>query len=443
MNNLKSAFKPVPERFSYSVRESIKEAEIKNPKKTGSKRGIKVLAVFSALLIAVPCGAFAVTKIYSMIAEQVGSYGVELNVEKTEAENSPEYVKLKVDVPKGFKTYIEGIKYFKTTKSENGYISLWLLRPNKNNTGGLLTNIEDYKQTEINGHSAVIADEAENPVENGSKQINVYFENVNIILGAYIGSDVTEKEAVNFLKNVQIVKGTKNDCTEYNISETEKVGEEYSAKSLYIPEKQNKEIDFGKDSYTVSLSNVKISDNVKNLDKRSFYFWGQSSDEYINSDGTLKPREREKWKWGDGVNTKDEKTGSVSVAQKFVLVDITYKNNTDKTLYNQGINVYLKAMQKKKGVLGMHSFYSYDPNADDGCYQYKKGYVNRHKKDNLYIFNLKPRETKTFTVGFRCDSDMIDNAYFNIDGTGISDIKIPAENKVLYSAVYFSVKVKE
>ncbi|MCH5304715.1 MAG: hypothetical protein J1E41_07615, partial [Ruminococcus sp.] len=66
-------------------------------------------------------------------------------------------------------------------------------------------------------------------------------------------------------------------------------------------------------------------------------------------------------------------------------------------------------------------------------------------KDYFYYFTLKPNETKTFTVGFRCDSDMIENAYFNLDEDGVSAVKITPSGAMVdkVTNIYYSVKVKE
>ncbi|MCH5303295.1 MAG: hypothetical protein J1E41_00400, partial [Ruminococcus sp.] len=395
MKNLKSAFKPTPERFSYSVEESIKEAEFKVSKKSKLSRTSKIFAVSLAALIAIPCGAFAVTKISSMVTKQVGKYGVELNVDKTSEKNSPKYVKLKVDVPKGFKTYVEDMKYQKVPESADGYFSLWLMRPSKGNLGEILTDVESYKEIEINGHTAIVINDTENPVNNGSMRMAVYFENVDIVLEAFVGSDITEKEALNFLKNIQVIKGTKSEHTEYETLGAENhLGEDkeeitYSINTEYVVKKQNEKINLVDDYYTVSLSNARVLDNVKELDRKSFYFWNDDVSDYINSDGTLKPRTREKWKWGDGLNTKDEKVNSSTVSQKFVLVDVTYTNNTDEET-ETGLNISLRAMQNNNGKLSTHSFYEFDPNADDGRYQYRKGHICKPGKDDFYYFTLKP-----------------------------------------------------
>lgn len=440
MKNLKEQFKPTPERFSYSVDQSIKEAQLKTRKRKLSRTS-KILAVSLAAVIAVPSGAFAATQLYSIVTKKVGQYAVDISPETVSAKSSPKYVKLKVNLPKNFKSEFEDIKFHKIPETANGYISFQLIRPKNSKDVHRLTDVKSAKQTEINGRSAVIVLDNENPVQNGSRRVNIYFEEVNIILESYVGSDITEKEMLDFLSGVEIVKGTKKNHTDYSAPENNDINraEVYTLTSSYQKIKTGEKINLGNDYCTVSLNNIKILNNAKGFDRRSFCFAGDDDDGYINADGSLKPRVRETWQWGDGINTRDKKLKSESVKQKFVVVDVTYTNNTGKTFKDVGINVTQSYLKYKNGKFIGHPVLATDPNLFDGDFQYRKGYINKHEKDDLYFIpELKPYESKTFTVGFFCDEDLIDYAYLNIDNDSSNDIMSEGAD-----FEYYIVKVKD
>lgn len=417
MKNLKSAFKPVPERFHYSVQSAIDEAVLTEKKRRRFAHPVRAIIAAAIVVAMIPTSVFAATQIYSLITKQAGKYAVDIQTESSPKNSSPKYVKLQVDVPEGFKAVFDDIKYHKVPETADGYLSLWLIRPKNKDDFHRLTDVKSVKQTEINGKSAVIALDNENPVSNGSRTVDVFYEDVNIILEANIGADVSDKEMNEFLNNVEIIKGTKNNYTEYTEPENGSIDRNgaYSVSSGFKEIAIGEKVNLGDDYCTASMDSIKVLDNVKELDRKSFVLFDDYS-KYVNENGSLKPRIRETWKWGDGVNTRDEKIKSKTVNQKFVLADITFTNNTDKDIDMVSTNVTLHYLTKNGKKLTAHQVESTDPHLYDGDYQYKKGYINKDAKDDFfYIDKLKAHESQTITVGYFCDEDLLDNAYLNIE----------------------------
>ena len=208
MKNLKSAFKPAPERFHYSVQSAINEAQSTEKKKHRFAHPVRAIIAAAIVAAMIPTSVFAATQIYSLITKQVGKYAVDVQTESSAKSSSPKYVKLKVDVPKGFKAVFDDIKYHKVPETADGYLSLWLIRPKSKDDFHRLTDVKSVKRTVINGKSAVIALDNENPVSNGSRTVDVLYEDVNIILEANVGADVSDKEMIEFLNNVKIHQST-------------------------------------------------------------------------------------------------------------------------------------------------------------------------------------------------------------------------------------------
>ena len=417
MKNLKSAFKPAPERFHYSVQSAIDKAKLTEKKSHRFAHPVRAIIAEAIVVAMIPTSVFATTQIYSLITKQAGKYAVDIQTEGSAKNSSPKYVKLMVDAPKGFKAVFDDIKYHKLPETADGYLSLCLIRPKSKNYFHRLTDVKSVKQTEINGKSAVITLHNENPVSNGSRTVDVFFEDVNIILEANVGEDVSDKEMNEFLNNVDIVKGTKNNYTDFtepknnNIDRKDAYSVDSGFKEIIIGEKVN----LGDDYCTAYLNNIKVFENVKELDKKSFVLYDDYSN-YVNENGSLKPRIRETWKWGDGVNTRNEKIKSETVNQKFVMADITFINNTDKDINMVGTDVTLHYLTKNGNKLTEHQIASTDPHLYDGSYQYKKGYFNNGKNDDFFYFKkLKAHESRTITVGYFCDEDLLYNAYLNIE----------------------------
>lgn len=438
MKKLKSAFKPAPERFHYSVQSAINEAQSTEKKKCRFAHPVRAIIAAAIVVAMIPTSVFAATQIFSLITKQAGKYAIDIQTENSAKSSSAKYVKLKVDVPKGFKAVFDDIKYHKVPETADGYLSLCLIRLKNKDDFHRITDVKDVKQTVINGKSAVIALDNENPVSNGSRTVDVFYEDCNIILEANVGADVSDKEMNEFLNNVEIIKGTKSNHTEYTEFEDKSIdrSEAYSLSSGFKEISLGNEVNLGDDYCSASLNNIKVLNNVKGLDRRSFVLPDDYS-KYVNKNGSLIPRIRETWKWGDGINTCDEKIKSETVNQKFVIADIAFTNNTDKDVDMVETNVTLKYLFKSGDKLTEHQIAATDPNLPDGDYQYKKGYINKDAKDDFfYIEKLKAHESKTITVGYFCDEDLLDNAYLNIEGDESGQVigKIADFN-------YFSVKV--
>ena len=98
------------------------------------------------------------------------------------------------------------------------------------------------------------------------------------------------------------------------------------------------------------------------------------------------------------------------------MADITFTNNTDKDINMVGTDVTLHYLTKNGNNLTEHQIASTDPHLYDGSYQYKKGYFNNGKNDDFFYFKkLKAHESRTITVGYFCDEDLLYNAYLNIE----------------------------
>ena len=132
----------------------------------------------------------------------------------------------------------------------------------------MLKNVKAYKEININGNQAYLIKD-----KGGyTNRIETFFDNVNILLTCYVGSDVKVKEALTFIKGVSITEGTKNNHTEYvSPDEGTKAEIEYFPKeSKYLPLPIGKEITYGNDldlSISYRIDSIKILDKPFDKDK--------------------------------------------------------------------------------------------------------------------------------------------------------------------------------
>lgn len=428
MKNLKSAFKPAPERFHYSVQSAINEAQSTEKKKRRFTHPVRAIIAVAIIIAIIPTSVFGATQLYNIVVNKSGNYGVEVKTETSV--KSPKFVKLKVKPINGFEMmkHTDGLKYYRVGDTGVSCFSFYLVRP-ENGAGELYDNVESYRKIKINGHEAVVIKNA--GLKDG-RRFSIYFEKTNIILSCFVEPSVSEAEMKQMMKNVDVVEGTKKHHTDYGTVESNADNNNEDCPSVsiemlsnYIPVSCGEVFNTSENKMTAKITNIRVIDNVLDLDHDDFYFWGNDPDEYINSNGTLKPRKSEILKEGDGINTVDKIIKTEKKKQKFVLADITYTNSSNKA-QGAGMNLYIRNLEKKNGALDYLD--NSDCNEDDGYAQYIE---NSNHGRNYYIYTVAPGESKTFTVGFRCDEDMLSHAYLIHDG----ELSETAYN-------YYSVKVQ-
>ena len=266
----------------------------------------------------------------------------------------------------------------------------------------MLKNVKAYKEININGNQAYLIKD-----KGGyTNRIETFFDNVNILLTCYVGSDVTEKEALSFMKGVNITEGTKKNHTEYvSPDDGTKADIEYFPKeSKYLPLPIGKEITYGDDldlSFSYRIDSIKVMDKPFGTDKSKYYFEGDDFENHIDSSFNLIPQKNEKWEYGDGVNTVDKLISSKTEKMKFVVAKITYSNHSNEPTF--GLNFGIEYLDKNKnGEI---------ENREETItlVQYNKDIKSC---EGFYIGKLKKGESHTYTLGFTVYESQLDKACF-------------------------------
>ncbi len=402
MKEFKNIYKPLHERFHYTVNRAVKEATTDRVKTSGFRSVLKTTAIAVLILALATTTVYASSQIYRLIVNKHGSFALGLSVDR--GENSPEYVKLVADL-EGYAEMkgTSGLKFCKADSDRFPDFSFYLLRPN-NGSEEIFKNVKDYKTIDINGREAVLM------TASGTMKmtrVSMYFEEVNIILTCYVNPEIPEKEVADNLENVRVVEGSDTDYTSYVVSSDFTSSSDLSFVNRYTPFDENEGFEVYSD-IDAFVADIRVYDTAEGLDKADFYFWGDDVSEYIGVDGTLHPRVSDEWNFGDGVNKTDEYIKSEKKEQKLVLADVTYVNNSDSD-YTFSIDWRLQYLNNtESGELGMAEIYKSDRNIGDGLAQYIE---NTNSGKAYYVYTLEPGESKTFTIGYLCDSELLSDAY--------------------------------
>ena len=435
---LKSTFKETPDRFHYIVQNSIDEAmTAPQHKKYRISRPLKILIAAILIIAIIPSAIFGASKLYGLLTEPIGSLGMKLSLAPKTTDDYPEYVKLIVDPPEEFETRpnLGEEKYCRVGGEAVSGFSMSLFRLNPGDDASVLEkDIKKITETVMNGHPAYLV----TPVEGygGWDRLFLYFEDVNVTVLLYY-HDVTQDELETFVDGLSFVEGTEDDHTFVGTVEPASSGgdiiydfiEIFKALpqdtavrySDYIGENQ-KEI-----SYTSQITDIRFTENIAELDQddiNNLYRYDEIADE----NGNLLPKATKIIQEGDGVNTPSAKLLRMEESEQvMVLADITYTNESDEDILAY-VDYWLNTLsQNSDGIFSHAETIDKEQRiyADEYC-DSERTYQSEHS-DNIkqfYSFPLAAYETKTVTIGFRCNKDKLDNAYLVLyaDGSGITNV---------------------
>lgn len=429
---LKKAYKETPERFHYTISSAVEEATVQqqNVKKRRSK-GWRIVIAFAIIAALIPSAAFGATKLYGIFAKPAGKYAVNIGIEQNENKEYPEYVKMHITVPDGFAEVPgnEGMKYYKLSTEEpytDGFTVL-PMRLNANNPTELITHAGDYKETVISGHQAykiIAAGEF-----GGWQRTFVYFGDMNVLLLIY-HENVTDEEMDTFVSGISFTEGTADDFTpdySYLFSPENEDNDgnrtEYVMDYEYIEMPLDTAMTFGEEhpTHTSKVVGVRMLDNINGLNESDFndLYWMK---DVVDENGNILPHTRNRWDYGDGINTANKLISSTEVEQKLVLIDIEYTNLLDKE-NNIYVPWQIQAMEKTAknefSRMGIEIIGSVEEIIESEYCSGEIFYLSRHgeAKKDFYQPTLEAGETTTITIGYLCDTDKLDDIYLMIEPT--------------------------
>lgn len=387
-----------------------------------------------AMKIALVCAIVAVlgtttavaasTKFFGLFSEQVGDYGLDINVIKpTEEVDSPEYVKLILGyLPEGVietpNTY--GTKFSVNGEASEKCFSFSIIRVN-GDYDFTINYITNSYETEINGRRVLISErEFEENSDDTQYVFQIYFEDRQMVVSGMAMSGVTKDEVMKVIENISLVEGTKDDCF-HDVSDavdneetTQMQGEFPDVINEFTLSELNSTFDFSHftvkgevtPDYSITVTSIEERNNSDGLIYDYFLYNGYEFpdyEEYFNSDGSLiSTYEREDTTYGDGINSLD-KTVNTTVGRHFyvVTIDVTANGTPDEDITPFSID-HARPNLLKKDSSGKLDYYDGFGNAE---------IVYADCVDHNNIAEIANGETRKFTYGIVVDDDVIDKAY--------------------------------
>ncbi len=428
-DRLHNAFKETPERFTYAIENALSEAKLSKHKKrlsTPLRVVIAVVLIFAIL----PSAVFGAVKIYGAIAHNVGNYGVAFDISINE--DAPQYVKMNIDVPDGFKEMpnTEGMKY-QRDNDEFGFTIFPMKFYESVDHTVLEKDVKEYNKMTIASHPSyelIGTDDYQGPT-----RYFVWYEEANVLMLIYRGETITDGELETFVDCISFVEGSEADHDtlfepEKDVEETTEDTDIYEYEQVYIEKPKDTQIVFagfneetGESELEVKskITDIRITDNINGLDKNDINDMYELS-EVADSSGKLLPKTVEVCQIGDGINTESKILSSESKEQKLVLVDVEFTNTT-----NSEVSVYvphrLETLVKDENenynsatIIDVDNDIYVDEYCDTELFY--MSYHGENKKD-LYLPTLQPNETVTITIGFRCIEEQLSNAYIILSAT--------------------------
>lgn len=444
--------------FLTESRGDSKRAEEKNSRDFNKRNTRKrftfrwAAAVAAAAALCVGATVIAASQIYRMYLEKEKEYQVNVGI-STDAALPEEVAEVEIKVnylPEGFALDPDkGIEhYYKNPEIENaGYM---LGTPLLIDEADPLTVLgaKDAETLEINGREAVYVNQ-QNTSNEEWKNGTVYlvFEDVNRILTVEMWGYADKDELLRIAENVELVPTGKMVASadqprwsdlianqKEEKAENERQAEEETNELTASAQEMGNLHQIG-DTFAVtsyayedmseltlnaSVTDVQTADDLTLLTEELI---PETWKELVREDGTLMPATLKYVKAGDGVDTLDEIVRTEEKPVKLVYVTVEFTNTGDEAVRNAWFFAAMQYLIEQDGVYRAyeHTDDSYDyivnESRTDG---WEMGYydVTGGERNNNYIPELQPGETRAVHVAWLVTEDKLEHMYLDLTGSG-------------------------
>lgn len=426
-DKLKNVFKETPERFSYVVDDALSQARLKGTKKRISPP-LRIVIAVVLIFAVIPSTVVCAVKLYGAVAQCEDNFGVSFDISINE--DAPQYVKMDVETPEGFieVPHTDGLKCHRIGEESIGFSILPMRFYENVDHTALAKDVKEYKEVVIASrpsYELISTDDYR-----GAKRYYVWYEEVNVLVLIYCGETITDSELETFVEGISFTHGSKaeNDIffepesyvqgNTQDIQYEEREYIEMSTDTQFVLSGSNE--DFSESGFEIEskITDIRITDNINELDESGFNDSFELS-EVVDANGKFLPRTVEVWRDGDGINTTSKQLSTESKEQNLVLVDIEFKNTTDKEVWVYVPHRLGTLIKNEEGNYNSSTIIDDAQNIyvyADGYYDSEMFYMSYHGNGKqFYMPKLQPYEKKTITIGFRCIEEQISNAYITID----------------------------
>lgn len=426
---LQNVFKSTPQRFHSVIDSAIKEAQQNTASKKSKRVFMRVVIVAAIIVLLASVTVVGTVKLFMVEPQKSGDYGISMLVSKKS--DGYEYIKMHIEIPDGFEEVqnTARAKYHRKDSGEYAFSILPMRIKEDTKLENIETNVKELQEIEIASHKAYKIIPVE---ETGLLRYYVVFENVDVLMLIYRGETITDAEFESFVRGINFSKGTKEDHDEFyeltdNKDDDTIMVSDKSNKHDYVELDLDTEVVFGLYSelsgnndlkVNSKIKDIRITDNINDLDRNGINS-SYNLDEIVDKNGKLLPDSVKIWQKGDGVNTAEEVIRIDSEEQSLVLIDMEFENTSD-----EDVQLYiphrLSTLKKESdGSFVPTAIIDKDKNITASAYCdteifYLSDYGESEKR--FYIPVLKAKEKKTITIGIRCCTSQLSNAYITLSG---------------------------
>lgn len=429
-------------------------ADLSEKRKKKMWKGVHAAAVAIVCIIGGSTIIYAGAKLYGMLMEKQGKYGVETKIEKdtTSGEKGlPEEIKeVTIEagyIPEGMEQRDETHISYKDTPMIGGF-SLDTVLLDSNDLGKALTdvNVVESEKGVWGGHEGIYL-QYQDFEQDGSFNQRMYllYPEEYRILVMYVGDDVSKEEAVKVAENISLVETEHVVKTKDMYTWSEFISPETDTGEMKIitevPQNELKVFDVGEnfqmecsgeneageyistDDISVKVHSVQIADDLSLLDEKYVQPEWKGA---VGSDGKLVDNTLSYIKRGDGIETLDEVIKTETVKQKLVYITVTYQNNSDFTINHMMYNGNLMLLQDKDEK---YSIYNPCNNIEKECdyvegssvacaTEMRYGSVREDYGGSNYISSLRSGESVDVSMAWIVNENDLDKMYLNLSTFG-------------------------
>ncbi|EIT84246.1 hypothetical protein A374_15708 [Fictibacillus macauensis ZFHKF-1] len=433
-----------PHQFSETYTQKKKKFMEEIVMKEKAKKKKRLLITAASLLIGIPTTVYGANEIYDIVVQKQ-NYEVKVSLDNQSHEKNNRLYKLQLGyLPKGMKEDEKGSMEYSFNKSDLGGFTFTLYRIGKHSDFNTKF-AKNYQEKEINGHKAVIVKtDSGDDREVDNRETLLFFEKEGIMLHAYVGEDVSEKQLLKVLKNAALkpaTKATASDITDYDqmLEDDEKYGKPDT--KVTPLQKDSKQIvsvgqtfldeEFMDSQLSYTIDNVKVNDSIQPFNKDNFNDVGMGNlrdKGALSKDNKFVPYKRNLYKLGDGTNSLNKLIKSDKIDMKFVTFTATIKNVSAQKADEIYMNPSLVSL---KSTGDSWNFTKPEMMDETTAMTGEVDYLEPHGKGNNYynIGELAPSESKKVNIGFFVDRDKLNSMFLKVQTSGFENKDMNAKDR--------------
>lgn len=442
--DLQNIYQTPPEEFHNAVLSSLYRLDRKSPARYTKRRSVVRIAIVCAIVAALGTvsAVAASTKLFGLLSEPVGKYGLHVKVEEdtTQAvDPKVKYVKLKLGyMTDGFTEvpHTDGMKYHDGNDDGPGYT---FIISRANDFDYTEEYIIDSEEMTANGHRLIIT--TRQMTEGGGLDYGatMYFEDWGYVVSCLAHHGAAKDELIKIMQNLDLEEDKdfvpESMPEDWELSELDEKRMNYGwefaphykmynvGDAFYWGEYADK--NGTADDFTVKVTSVKEQTDTDGIPEENFGWITDYSliyDEYFDENGNLiTPYTRTDMTEGDGIHTQN-KTWTTEDDRHFFVVTVEVTCNKSPETEIDGYTYHDHYFNVMGSMFPTVLLKDNQGNYSDNRQQDENGVwqdilhgnadiVCVTPGDDSNLARIEKGETRTFVYGIVVDDDVLDNTY--------------------------------